>query len=328
MWTLFLSLRYFLTKHHKEGMISLISLISILGVAVGVASLIVVISVMNGFDAEVKDKIIGTYAHVVITKDSGINDPVKLTADIEKLPGVVNASTFITGQAVLENGKSFNGVLVKGIDPAKEAEVSSIIKYTGGSGRELGPGTIILGSELMRSEGVSVGDTVELIVPYTPIDMEKHKLKVLGAFTSGRYDYDANIVVVSDGTAREIFRMGDKITGIALKVADSMKVADLKVVLQDALGPGYVVRTWMDLDRNLVAALALEKKMMFLILALIVMVACFNISGSLIMMVMEKTKDIGVLKAIGASSFGVSVVFILQLIWLITRSPWYFLRIC
>ncbi len=293
-------------------MISLIGGISVLGVALGVASLIIVLSVMNGFDAEIRNKIIGTYAHVIVSREGGIVDPTAMVSRVESMPGVKSASPFVTGQAALRKGNAVTGVLLKGVDAEKESEVSEVIKYAGSAGTRLGNNTIVLGSELMKSEGISVGDTVEMIMPYSVVDMEKARLKVIGSFNSGRYDYDANIAVIGLGTAQRLFRMGSAVTGIGIRVKDEMGVNGLKTRLQSSLGYPYIVKSWMDLDRNLVTALALEKKMMFIILALIVMVACFNIAGSLIMMVMEKTRDIGILKAIGANSRGVRLVFLLE----------------
>lgn len=311
MWPLFLSIKYFFAKR-REGMISLTAGISILGVALGVASLIIVLSVMNGFDLEIKDKIIGTYAHLVVINDGGIKDPASFLSGMEAVPGVKSASPFIAGQAALRRDKSVTGVLVKGIDPARESAVNDVVKYTGGAWKELGEGNIILGGELMASENIYPGDEVELLVAYSAVDMEKTKLKVIGSFDSGRYDYDSNVAIVDLGTAAKIFRMKDTVSGVALKAENEMAVMPLRDRIQAMLGYPFVVKSWMDLDRNLVAALALEKKMMFLILALIVMVACFNISSSLIMMVMEKTRDIGILKAIGANSRGISLVFVIE----------------
>lgn len=294
-------------------MISLISTISVLGVALGVASLIIVMSVMNGFDLEVRKKIIGTYAHAIVMREGGISEPNELTDYFESMPEVDSASAFITGQAILRKDDSAAGILIKGIDPDKESEVSQVLTYSGDSGEQLKGKTIVLGSELMKNERIAVGDTVEILLPYSALDMEKEKLKVIGTFTSGRYDYDSNIGVVGLDTARELFRMkGNRVSGIGLRVSDEMDVTAIRDKLQRTLGYPYTVKSWMDLDRNLVAALALEKKMMFIILALIVMVACFNISSSLIMMVMEKTRDIGILKAIGASAWGVRLIFLFE----------------
>ncbi|MGB2630401.1 MAG: lipoprotein-releasing ABC transporter permease subunit [Candidatus Omnitrophota bacterium] len=312
MWTFFLSLKYFLSRR-REGLISLISLISVLGVALGVASLIIVLSVMNGFDREIRDKIVGTYAHLMVFRDEGIAGYPELVSRLESLPEVKSAAGFVTGQAILKKEKTVTGILLKGIDASKESEVTSVVRYMEkDSGRELEGNTIILGSELMDNEDIAPGDEIEIIVPYSETDLERSKFKVIGSFTSGRYDYDANLAVIDLGRARELFRMKDKVTGIGLRVDDEMNVSKLKFMLQSMLGYPYIVKSWMDLDRNLVSALALEKKMMFIILTLIVMVACFNISSSLIMMVMEKTRDIGILRAIGATSLGVSAVFFLE----------------
>ncbi len=293
-------------------MISLIGIISVLGVALGVASLIIVLSVMNGFDIEVREKIIGTYAHVVVMKEGGITDHGSLISRVESMPEVKNAAGFVTGQAILRKDEDITGILLKGIDVGKESEVTEMMKYTGGAGRELTGRTIILGSELMKNQHIVAGDTVEIVIPHSAKDLNKTSLKVIGSFTSGRYDYDANMAVISLNMARKLFRMKDKITGIGLRLEDEMAAGGIKTHLQSMLGYPYIVKSWMDLDRNLVMALALEKKMMFIIQALIVMVACFNISGSLIMMVMEKTRDIGILKAIGANSRGISLIFLLE----------------
>ena len=310
MWTWFLSFKYFLSRR-KEGLISLIGFISVLGVALGVASLIIVLSVMNGFDREVRDKIVGTYAHLMILRDKGIEDPSELIAKMESLDEVKGAAAFVTGQAVLRKEGTVTGILLKGIDSAKEADVSNIVAYTGKNSK-LKPNTVVLGSELMNNEDISAGDQIEIIVPHSGKDLQKSTLRVVGSFTSGRYDYDSHLAIVDLDTARDLFRMGNSVTGVGLRVEDEMNVSKIKFRLQSMLGYPYIVKSWMDLDRNLVSAIALEKKMMFIILALIVMVACFNISSSLIMMVMEKTRDIGILKAIGANSWGVSCVFLIE----------------
>ncbi|MGB3081626.1 MAG: lipoprotein-releasing ABC transporter permease subunit [Candidatus Omnitrophota bacterium] len=312
MWTLFLSLKYFLSRR-REGLISLIGFISVVGVALGVASLIIVLSVMNGFDREIRDKIVGTYAHLMVVNDEGIANPSALMERLEGLQEVESAAGFVTGQAVLRKGRNVKGILLKGIDTAKEPEVTNVVEYIEKyAGEELGRGTIVLGSELMKNENISVGDEIEIMVPYSVADLEKSKFRVIGSFTSGRYDYDAHLAVVDLDTARGLFRMKKSVSGIGMRVKDAMDVTGVKLKLQSILGYPYIVKSWMDLDRNLVTALAVEKKMMFIILALIVMVACFNISSSLIMMVMEKTRDIGILRAIGANAWGIRFVFFIE----------------
>jgi lipoprotein-releasing system permease protein len=309
MWTIFLSFKY-LFSGRKERMISLIGGISVIGIALGVAALIIVLSIMNGFDSEIREKIIGTYSHVVVTADGGVSGSDSLIEYIEAFPGVKNVSPFVTGQAILRRKGSVTGMLLKGIDPIRESEVTSVITYSGDKALALASGSIVLGSELMRNENIAPGEEIEIILPYSAMDVEKVKLTVIGSFTSGRYDYDSNIAVVSIDTAQKMFRMGEEISGVGIKAEDGMKANILRDGLREELGYPYSVKSWMDLDRNLVTALAVEKKMMFIILAIIVMVACFNIASSLIMMVMEKTRDIGILKAIGANSSGIRAVFI------------------
>jgi lipoprotein-releasing system permease protein len=312
MWTLFLSFRYFLSKH-REGLISLIGFISVIGVALGVASLIIVLSIMNGFDREIKDKIVGTYAHLIITKEDGISRPDELMKSLESMPEIKGAAGFVAGQGILKKEETVTGILLKGVDAEKEPEVTKVSTYIEiPDDEELRGNNIILGKELLKNENISIGDEVEIIVPYSVVDLEKSKFKVIGSFTSGRYDYDANLAVMDISRAQKLFRMRDAVSGIGLRTLDEMDAGKMKLNLQSVLGYPFIVKSWMDLDKNLVAALALEKKMMFFILALIVTVACFNISSSLIMMVMEKTRDIGILKALGANSWGVRCVFFLE----------------
>ena len=293
-------------------MISFIGFISIVGVALGVASLIIVLSVMNGFDLEVKDKIIGTYSHVILANEGGIHSYKEIESEIKEMDEVVSTSGFISHQGIIKKGDNVFGVLLKGIDPETESSVTEVIDYTYGDEKRLGKGMIVLGSELMKNENIKEGDIVEIVVPNSVIDIDKIKLKVVGKFSSGRYDYDANMAVLSNSQIREIYKMGDVVSGIGIKLENEMDSEKVKNKLKQFYGYPFVVKSWMDLDKNLVKALALEKKMMFLILALIIVVACFNISGSLIMMVMEKTRDIGVLKAIGANWRGISLVFLSQ----------------
>jgi lipoprotein-releasing system permease protein len=310
MWSIFLSIRYFLAKR-KEGVISFISFASVVGMVIGVAALIIVLSVMNGFDREVEAKIVGTYAHIMVLGDGGIEHPERISAEINNVPGVRNTSEFITGQAILKRDGEVAGVLLKGINAAQEAGTTDVISFADGVEKLTGD-TVIIGSELMKNMGIARGDTIELVVPHSVIDLKSATFTVVGEFTSGRYDYDANIVVVDLATAQKLYKMGSRVSGIAVKVDDGYGVKKIKKRLQKRLGYSFIVKTWMDLDRNLISALALEKKMMFIILGVIIIVACFNICSSLIMMVMEKTRDIGVLKALGANSFGVSLIFLVE----------------
>lgn len=295
-------------SRRREKFISIISFISILGVALGVAALIVVIAIMTGFDEEIKEKIIGTYAHIIITKEGGISHPEDLIKKVIVPDNrIISASPFIEKQALLKTPVKMTGVIVRGMDERREMETTNIKYFTQKKSLDFGSNNIIIGSELMRNAGLELNEKAAIISPGVN---KEGNFVISDAFTSGRYDYDANIVCISLDKAKEIFNT-DNVTGIGIKVKNEYLVGGMKKELQQKLGYEYNVRTWMDMDRNLIRALAMEKKMMFIILGLIVLVACFNISSSLIMMVMEKTKDIGILRSIGATPSNIGAVFLL-----------------
>ena len=307
-WQLFIASRY-LTSKHKERFISLISMISILGVAVGVGALIIVISVMSGFDEDLKSKIIGTYSHIEITSDYGVKSSGELAGSILGTPHVRAASPFLHGQALVRFGESVVGAIAKGIDPAGEVTVNNIGQYITEGALDVSGYGVVVGSELASKLRLKIGDTVTVV---TPGSIDGIEFRVTGIFKSGMYEYDSSLLYMSIPAAQELFSARDLITGFSVKVDDALRVDAVKGALQGALGPLYIVRSWLDLNRNLIEALKLEKTVMFIILALIVMVACFNIAGTLIMTVLEKTRDIGILKAIGASRMQVMAIFALQ----------------
>jgi len=309
MWPFFVSIRY-LTARQKERFISVISLISILGISVGVAALIIVLSIMTGFDEEIKEKIIGAYAHIIILSDDDIENPDVVIAEIKKEKDVTGASAFLERQAILKADKKVMGILLRGIDGKNESEASNMKIFTGKRSLDFGPdgSFAIIGSELMKNLGLREGMKVGIL---SPQNMKQKEFTVIDSFTSGRYDYDANIILIDLNTAKALFNTKG-VTGIGVKVRDEYNLIKTRKNLQGKLGYPFMARTWMDLDKNLMKALAMEKKMMFIILGLIVLVACFNISGSLIMMVMEKTKDIGILRALGATAGGVGSVFLIN----------------
>jgi len=221
---------------------------------------------------------------------------------------VVSFSPFVQRQALLKTKENIAGVLIRGIDPEKEGAVTNIKEFTGKQRLDLSGDGIIIGSELKRSLNLSIGDSVSVI---SPKDQKSKEFKVVDVFNSGRYDYDTTIAIITIDGSKELF--GENcLTGIGVKVKDEFDVGRIKNILQIELGYPYIVKTWADLDRNLMRALAVEKKMMFFILALIVIVACFNIASTLIMVVMEKTKDIGILKSIGATSSSIRKIFLMN----------------
>ena len=320
-WQLFVASRY-LTAKRKEKFISIISLISILGVAVGVCVLIIVIAVMSGFDEDLKSKIIGTYAHIEVVSDYGVKPSKEITDLILSTKHAEAASFFLNGQALVRSGESVTGVIVKGIRPEDEVRVKRIGDYLKSGSLDLKDDSIVIGSELANKMNVKIGDIVSVISPTakieiklslkSPVSAEGKNFKVSGIFTSGMYEYDMNLVYMDITKAQEFLGIKDLVSGVAVKVDDAFNVESVKKALQAKLGFPYNIRSWMDLNRNFLEALKLEKTVMFIILTLIVMVACFNIASSLIMTVLEKTKDIGILKAIGSSNSSIMAIFAIQ----------------
>lgn len=318
-WRLFIALRYF-SARRKEAFISVISLISILGVAIGVAALIIVISVMSGFDEELKDKIVGTYSHLEILSDYGIEPTAQLAGMITATPHVEAIAYFLNGQALIQKDASVIGVIVKGVDPEAEARVKKTADYIRSGSLNMPQGGAVIGSELAARIGLKVGGTFSLVSPsgIKPKDAlalvtgklgEGVPFRVAGIFQSGMYEYDSSLVYIGIADAQNLFGAGKLVSGVAVKTDDLFSVAQVKRDLQVKLGLPYNVRTWIDSNRNFLEAIKLEKTVMFIILTLIVMVACLNIASTLIMTVLEKTRDIGILKAIGSSGSDVMAVF-------------------
>lgn len=304
-WELFISWRYF-TARRKTRFISLISLISVLGIAVGVMALIVVISVMNGFDKELRQKIVSVNPHIYIEKDDGIDNLEEVLAKTRDTKEVLAASGFINGQALFKVDEAVVGVLLRGVDPQGERKVSQIQSYLVGGTLDLAQGEIVVGQELAKKFYLDVGDEIVII---SPSDGKKFKFQVSGIFNSGMYEYDLNLVLTNIQSAQKIFNLKNKVTGVGVRLNNIYHSSSVRAILQKKLGYSYWVRDWMSMNKNLFSALKLEKTVMFIIVALIVVVACFNIAGTLIMMVMEKTKDIGILKSIGASARSIRRIF-------------------
>ncbi|MFZ2937547.1 MAG: ABC transporter permease [Candidatus Omnitrophota bacterium] len=305
---LFISLRYLLTKR-KEKFISLISIISILGISIGVMALIVVIAVMAGFDRDLKDKIVGNYSHITIGSYNGIEagSYEGLAKKILANPHVRAVSPYVQGQVLLKQNNRYIAVGIKGIKPDIEAQTTRIKQYIiHGDINNLGNDGIIIGKEMAYLLGLKTGMT---ITAFSPLG-KQYVLRVAGIFYSGMYDYDMNLVFTRIDTAGEILGLGSRITAVAVKL-DNLDLADkVKAELAEALGFDYFLKTWMEANQNFFAALKLEKLTMFIILTLIILVASFNIISMLIVTVVEKTKDIGILKAIGMTSAGVRKIFI------------------
>jgi len=306
----FIAWRYLSTKR-KERFIALISTISVLGVAIGVMALIVVLGVMSGFDRELREKIVGNYSHLTVFGFEGIAeaDASGALSKILSHSAVRGASPYVQGQVLLKESNRFFAVSLRGIDTRQEPSVTKIDTYLlKGRLEDLGEGAIIVGKELAAYLGLSVGSRLSV---YSALGRQRD-LYVAGIFSSGMYDYDMNLVFASISTAQEILGMKGVVSAIAVKLENLYRAERVKNELNDLLGFNYGVRTWMELNQNFFSALKLEKLAMFIILTLIILVAAFNIASTLIVMVVEKTKDIGILRAIGMTAARVRLIFIYE----------------
>ena len=334
-YELFVSMRH-LSAKKSQKFISLNTWISIAGVGLGVMALIVVIAVMSGFSKDLRDKILGTNSHVVVSNMNRkmVENYDGIIKKVRSVKGVIAAAPFIMNQVMLINGDRVSGIVVRGIDPEKEETVSDLGKnmvsgtvsdlkikssFSGEiKGREKkNRAGIILGKELSRRLGVGVGDIVSMVSPVsrvTPVGLiPRMKLfKVVGVFESGMYEYDANLSFILLKSAQKFFSMKNGVSGIEVRVADIEQAGNIASVIQKELGFPYLVRDWMQMNRNLFSALKLEKIVMFIILILIIFVAAFNIVSTLFMLVMEKAKEIAILKSMGASCSSIMKIYSYQ----------------
>jgi len=324
-YELFISLKYLKSKR-KRGFVSLVTLISVGGVTLGVMALIIVLSVMSGFENDLRNKILGTNAHLIVLKlgEKGLDAPQEVLEKIRGVRHVVQASPFTLNQVMLTSSRNVVGVVLRGIVPRDEGQVTDLGKnlkegsladlerrYSGGDG-------IIIGRELSRNLGVGVGDWVQMVSPLgsisTPFGLlpKVKRFRVVGIFEVGMYDYDSSLAYISIAAAQDFFRLGSAVSGVEVKLDDIYRAREVAKEIQRRLGLGYWTRDWMEMNRNLFSALKLEKFAMFIILVLIVLVAAFNIVSTLTMMVMEKGRDIGILKSMGATSRSIMLIFMAQ----------------
>ena len=337
MYEFFVSMRY-LKSRRRQGFISLITLISVGGVAVGVMVLIVVLSVMSGFETTLKEKLLGINAHLwVLPQRTGqLQGYRDLASRIETIPRVTNATPFTAHEVMLMAGRRVAGTIVRGIDPAERSQTGDFARLF--ADRDLtallnppapDPGSadngasqsarrgIVLGTELARSLRVDDGDQLILNSPLgilqpAGILPNMRGFTVTGTFETGMYEYDAKLALISLDEAQELFDLGEVVHGIEVRVDDIYRVREVADATKSLLGPGVWTRDWMQMNRTLFSALRQERVLMFIILVLIILVAAFNIISTLIMMVMEKTGAIAILKAMGASNRGIYRIFMIQ----------------
>jgi len=321
----FIGLRYLKAKR-KQTFISIITVISIAGVMVGVMALIIVLAVMSGFEKTLKEKILGTQAHLHLIKASqeGMDHYQEVTKRVEETKGVVAAAPFIISQVMLSSESNVFGVVLTGIDPDRVGRVTELANNLKAGHledlkgeKEGDPPGIILGVELAKHLSVSLNDSIQVISPLgtvTPMGMmpKMKRFRVKGIFYSGMYEFDNTMAYVSLESAQKFFSMGDRVTGIEIKTNDIYRVKEIGQEIRRKLGFPFWTKDWMEMNRNLFSALRLEKITMFIILVLIVLVAAFNIISTLIMVVMEKNKDIAILKSMGASSRSILKIFTIE----------------
>lgn len=307
---LWLSQRY-LRAGKKEKIISITALISVIGIAIGVMVLIVVISVMTGFDRFLEDKMVGTNAHLSLEFYGGLKDHNRLIDKLKTFPYLAGQAPFIDGQALVKSGKSIFGVEVRGIDPKLQAQTSKIDEYLKLGSYDLTGNEVALGQELVLRLGLTIGDSVSLI---SPVTLTKTDFSIKGIFNSGMYLYDSSLILTSIKGAQDFYKMPDTVSGIAIKVDDVYKVNDVKEKLyRDLKGLGsYQARTWIDANKNFLEALKLEKIVMFVVVTMTTVVAAFGIVGTLIMSVMSRIKDIGILRSVGAKTKSILQIFVYQ----------------
>jgi lipoprotein-releasing system permease protein len=328
----FVSLRYLRAKR-KQVFVSVITFISVAGIFLGVAALIIVLAVMNGFETDLRNKILGINSHIVLMEYGGpMKQYPQVIKSIENVPGVVAATPFIYSQAMVKSGNSGSGVVLRGLQVESAFQVITLGKMKEGKmdflqadrrpAEQIDPGLvdlpgIIVGKELAKNLGIFLYGPISIVSPtgmVTPMGMvpRMKRFLVVGIFDSGFYEYDSTLAFVSLKDCQEFLNMGDLVTGVEIRVNDIYKADAIAKAIEQKIGFPYWARHWMEMNKNLFAALRLEKRVMFIILSLIVLVAAFNIITTLIMVVMEKNKDIAILKSMGATATSIMKIFILQ----------------
>ncbi len=316
-FTIWSSLR-FMKFRGKESFISLITIISVTGVAVGVMALMVVMSVMSGFDRELKDKFLGVYGNVVVTSGALIyNYPARIDL-ITTVPRVTAVAPFIAGQVIIRTRSRALGVNLRGIDPEAETKVSKLGEYLEEGTLRIGEEGIIIGSQFARLSRLRLGDKVIVISPGEGLlpgaaGARREKFTVAGIFKSGMAQYDLELAYISLAAAQKLFNLGDGVNGLSIKIDDVEYAHAVRNQIAELLPePRYHVRSWMELNKPLFAAIQVEKNLMFIIVMLITVVASLNIASTLIISVKEKTRTIGIFKSLGVTEATIRKIFTLQ----------------
>lgn len=317
---LFIGLRYTRAKR-RNHFISFITLISMLGIALGVTALITVLSVMNGFERELQQRILGMASDVTITEYAkGVGDWQNLEKRVAGTPGVTGVAPYVQGEAMVTAGRAVSGVLIQGILPSQQGAVSDVGRHmVAGQLSNLKPGEfgIVLGRELAAYLGVGPGDHVTVITPDTTVTPAGilprfRRFTVVGVFSVGMYQYDRSMAFIDMQDASRLFRLDDRVTGLRLKLENVMAAPQVAAGIGHTLGPRYWVSDWTEENANFFHAVKTEKTVMFVILFLIVAVGVFNIVSTLVMVVTDKQSDIAILRTLGLSPGRVMRIFMVQ----------------
>ena len=336
IWEFLVGLRY-MRSRHRHVPLSLIATISLLGVTIGVGTLLIVLGVMTGMEHDLRDKILGFNPHITVTSFSGpLDDWRDALERVRTVDGVVRAGPVVYGQAMVAIGRSVSGVVVRAIDPAAGDVVVDVARHMlkgsiealaapqevtlgpeeGGGHVQLGP--LIVGKELARQLGITVGEAVNVISPLgtpgpTGMVPRIKRFVVVGVFDSGMYDYDTTLAYMALGDAQKFFDLKDEVSALEVRVRDVYAAGAVARHIEDALGKfPFRARDWTEANRNLFAALKLQTVTSGIVLCLIVVVAAFNILATLTMVVKEKRRDIAIMKSMGASSAAIARLFVMM----------------
>jgi len=326
---LFIASRHLLSRR-KQAFLTIITIISILGVIIGVAVLIVVMSVMNGYEVDLRDKILGNRAHIIINhiEKKGIKNYEELIKKIDKVDGITGSAPYVLTEGIASSRYDTIGVVIRGVKPNEEVKVSKIkdnikegsfsFEASKSSEDEELAGGVVVGVLLADRLGVSINDTMTLSIPrqvwspFQPVPVVDKNFRVTGIFYTGLFEYDSNLVYVDRDVLQDAIAQKGVVNGIEVKVKDIFGVDRIAERLKERLGYPYLIQTWKETNRSLFYALRLEKITMFVILILIIFVAALNIASSLIMTVIERTRDIGILRSLGATRGAIRRIFIFE----------------
>ena len=317
---LYVGLRYLRAKR-RNHFISFISLTSVIGITLGIIVIITVLSVMNGFQTEVRDRLLRMTAHAnVLELDGKLDDWQDAASAVDYRPEIVGIAPYVDGQAMVVRGSQVTGILLRGVDPGLESNVSEIADFMeAGATTDLEPGAfkILIGSELARFLGAEIGHKITIITPeasITPAGIlpKLRRFQIAGIYNVGTHQFDRNTAVIHIEDAKRLYRLGDAVSGLRLRLTDLFLAPRVKAELNQDLQGKYWVTDWTSSHRNFFRAVKIEKTMMFIIMTLIVAVAAFNVVSMLVMVVTDKQSDIAILRTFGVSSRTILWIFIIQ----------------